>query len=65
MQCKAIRKPAFWEHFEHEADMGIRGVGQTKEQAFEQAAMALTAVITEPDKRRTERKNRNSLRGGG
>ena len=28
--------------------MGIRGVGASKEQAFEQAAMALTAVITEP-----------------
>jgi SHS2 domain-containing protein len=41
-------KKAFWEHFPHEADMGIRGVGMTKEQAFEQAATALTAVITEP-----------------
>jgi SHS2 domain-containing protein len=41
-------KTAFWEHFEHKADMGIRGVGLTKEQAFEQAAMALTAVITAP-----------------
>jgi tRNA nucleotidyltransferase (CCA-adding enzyme) len=41
-------KTSFWEHFPHEADMGIRGVGATKEQAFEQAATALTAVITEP-----------------
>jgi tRNA nucleotidyltransferase (CCA-adding enzyme) len=46
MQNKA--KSIFWEHFPHEADMGIRGVGATKEQAFEQAAMALTAVITGP-----------------
>lgn len=37
-----------WEHFAHEADMGVRGFGQTKEEAFEQAALALTAVVTEP-----------------
>jgi len=28
--------------------MGIRGIGITKSQAFEQAALALTAVITDP-----------------
>ncbi len=39
-----------WEHFDHEADIGIRGVGFEKAQAFEQAAIALTAVITEPEK---------------
>lgn len=38
-----------WTHFEHLADIGIRGFGPTKAQAFEQAAMALTAVITEPE----------------
>lgn len=37
-----------WEHFSHEADIGVRGAGATLEQAFEQAALALTAVITEP-----------------
>jgi SHS2 domain-containing protein len=37
-----------WEHFSHEADMGIRGRGASKEEAFEQAAMALTAVVTDP-----------------
>lgn len=36
-----------WEHFPHEADMGIRGIGPTKEAAFEGAALALTAVITD------------------
>ena len=36
-----------WEHFSHEADMGVRGLGKTKEHAFEQAALALTAVITD------------------
>ena len=39
-----------WEHFSHQADMGIRGTGASKEEAFEQAAMALTAVITDLDK---------------
>ena len=37
-----------WELFPHEADMGVRGVGTSKEAAFEQAAVALTAVVTEP-----------------
>jgi len=37
-----------WAHFEHLADIGIRGYAPTKAQAFEQAALALTAVITEP-----------------
>lgn len=39
---------AHWEHFEHEADIGIRGIAPTLEQAFEQAAVAMTAVITDP-----------------
>ncbi|WP_333874468.1 archease [Methylobacter sp.] len=38
-----------WEHFEHEADIGIRGIAPTLEQAFEQAAIAMTAVITDLD----------------
>jgi len=38
---------AHWEHFPHGADMGVRGVGATKAQAFEQAALALTAVVTD------------------
>ena len=37
-----------WEHFEHPADMGIRGMGPTREQAFAQAALALTAVMVDP-----------------
>jgi SHS2 domain-containing protein len=39
---------ARWEHFPHQADIGVRGFGMTKAQAFEQAALALTAVITDP-----------------
>jgi len=37
---------AAWEHFSHEADVGIRGFGVTPAEAFEQAAVALTAVVT-------------------
>jgi tRNA nucleotidyltransferase (CCA-adding enzyme) len=44
------QKKSGWEHFEHEADVGIRGVGPTREKGFEQAAVALTAVITNPAK---------------
>ncbi|HKZ80050.1 MAG TPA: archease [Pyrinomonadaceae bacterium] len=36
-----------WEHFAHEADMGVRGFGPTRDEAFEQAALGLTAVITD------------------
>lgn len=38
----------YWEHFEHGADIGVRGCGATRAQAFEQAAIALTAVVAEP-----------------
>jgi len=37
-----------WEHFEHGADIGVRGLAATKAGAFEQAALALTAVVTDP-----------------
>jgi len=37
-----------WEHFPHVADVGVRGFGPTREAAFAQAAMALTAVVTDP-----------------
>ena len=35
-----------WEHFAHDADAGVRGWGPTVAGAFEQAACALTAVVT-------------------
>jgi SHS2 domain-containing protein len=38
-----------WEHYPHEADMGIRGFGDTEEQAFAMTATALTAIITDID----------------
>ena len=36
-----------WEHFPHDADMGIRGIGPTKAEAFEQAGLAVTAVTVD------------------
>ncbi len=38
---------AQWQHFPHQADIGVRGIGETVEQAFEQAAVALTAVMVD------------------
>jgi SHS2 domain-containing protein len=47
----AVQTPApHWEHFDHGADIGVRGLGPTKAAAFELAALALTAVITDPDR---------------
>lgn len=43
-------KACYYEHFPHEADVGVRGFGPTLEAAFEQAALAMTAVITDPSK---------------
>src|SRR3990172_6056458 len=37
-----------WEHFSHDADIGVVGIGPTKAEAFRQAALALTAVVTDP-----------------
>lgn len=34
-----------WEHFSHGSDIGVRGFGETPEEAFEQAALALSAVV--------------------
>jgi len=37
-----------WEHFPHEADIGVVGRGVTCAAAFEQAALGLIAVICDP-----------------
>jgi SHS2 domain-containing protein len=46
-----VRKSAVsgvgWEHFTHGADIGVRGYGPSLEEAFEQAALALAAVVTD------------------
>jgi tRNA nucleotidyltransferase (CCA-adding enzyme) len=41
-------RPQTWELFSHMADIGIRGTGPTLEDAFEETALAMCAVITDP-----------------
>lgn len=36
-----------YEHFEHKADVGVRGSGRTVEEAFEECARAVFAVMTD------------------
>lgn len=43
-----------WEHFSHGADEGIRGIGPNLAAAFEEIALALTAVVTNPEDVRGE-----------
>ena len=38
-----------WQHFPHDADIGIRGFGHTRSEAFEQAAKAMIGAITDPE----------------
>ncbi|MFH0953967.1 MAG: archease [Verrucomicrobiota bacterium] len=38
---------ARWEHFPHQADVGVRGIGPSQAEAFEQAALALTSVVAD------------------
>mgnify|MGYP001812599636 FL=1 len=37
-----------WQHFDHQADIGVHGSGPSLSAAFEEAAVALTAVVTDP-----------------
>lgn len=45
-----------WEHFPHGADIGVRGFGETEAAAFQQAALALTAVVADPATVRPEQR---------
>lgn len=44
-----MRRPG-WEHFHHQADIGVRGLGRSAAEAFQQAALAMTSVITDLDR---------------
>ncbi len=37
-----------WQHFAHGADIGVRGHGATQAEAFAEAALGLTGVVTDP-----------------
>ena len=54
MDQEAATSRSSWAHFSHDADIGVVGVGPTKAEAFRQAALALTAVITDPSRVRPE-----------
>jgi len=43
-----------WEHFRHGADVGVRGCGDSRQEAFERVALALSAVIVDPSVIRAE-----------
>lgn len=43
-----------WEHFDHEADIGLRAMAETRAEVFEQAAVAMTAAVTDPNQIRPE-----------
>ena len=37
-----------WEHFDHDADIGLRATAASRAEVFELAGQALTALITDP-----------------
>jgi len=43
----ARRNMANWEDFSHGSDIGVRGIESSVEEAFEQATIALTAVVAD------------------
>lgn len=45
---------AGWAHFQHMADIGVHGWGASLAESFEQAALAMTAVVADPDSVRQE-----------
>jgi len=48
VNMRTTKSTSSWAHFSHDADIGVAGVGPTKAEAFRQAALALTAVVTDP-----------------
>ena len=49
-----MRKPS-WEHFEHDADIGLSATAASRAGLFEAMGEALTAVVTDPASVRPER----------
>lgn len=44
-----MKRDRKWEHFEHDADIGLRASAPTREALFEAMAEALTALIADPE----------------
>ena len=40
---------ADWRHFDHDADIGVEGIGATPAEAFAAAARGMTAILCDPD----------------
>ena len=51
------------EHFEHKADIGIRGRGHTLSQAFEECALALTQILADTNLIQPKKSHVISLEG--
>jgi SHS2 domain-containing protein len=45
--AERVPRSTRWEHYDHGADIGVRGFGSTKAEAFEQAGLALMAVVAD------------------
>ena len=43
-------EPGHWEHFEHDADIGLRATAASREGLFVAMAQALTGLVTDPDR---------------
>jgi SHS2 domain-containing protein len=39
-----------WKHFSHQADIGIKATAESLSGAFADAALGLTAIVTEPER---------------
>ena len=50
MSSETTASSSSWAHFSHDSDIGVVGMGPTKAEAFRQAALALTAVVTDLSK---------------
>ncbi len=50
MAVRTVWTAMAWEHFPHGADIGVRGIGASRGVAFEEAALAMMAVITDPER---------------
>jgi len=48
MASSSLTPTSPWETFPHGADVGVRGFGASMAEAFANAAVALTSVITDP-----------------
>lgn len=39
-----------WKHFSHQADIGVKAIAENLSEAFAEAALGLTAIVTEPER---------------